>query len=200
MHLVPLQPGDHVDFVVGDRLIHIVTAGDNVNGDCGSDCHAFNCGGGGGTVLEHELGPGLVDHGRLNIARSRVGHGEADEEDVGGGGGGGGGGGTNAKAPTVPRAAIGGGRYLPLVHRDAGKNEGDDVDAEKDAAAQPLLTSVEAVHLALTIEHAGGAEASTHTRLKVHGICCPSEVPLIHSILDHRPGVRSVKAGPPGAR
>ena len=36
-------------------------------------------------------------------------------------------------------------------------------------------------------------QASTHTRLKVHGICCPSEVPLIHSILDHRPGVRSVK-------
>ena len=31
------------------------------------------------------------------------------------------------------------------------------------------------------------------TRLRVAGICCPSEVPLIHAILDGRPGVRAVK-------
>jgi Cd2+/Zn2+-exporting ATPase len=53
--------------------------------------------------------------------------------------------------------------------------------------------SQKAVADLVAAEHAGGDEASTHTRLKVLGICCPSEVPLIHSILDKRPGVRSVK-------
>ena len=55
------------------------------------------------------------------------------------------------------------------------------------------MTSPEAIVLAVDSEHLGGAEPSTHTRLKVQGICCPSEVPLIHSILDKKPGLREVK-------
>ena len=55
------------------------------------------------------------------------------------------------------------------------------------------MTSPEAIVLAVDSEHLGGAEPSTHTRLKVQGICCPSEVPLIHSILDKKPGIRAVK-------
>ena len=220
-HADTVPHGDHVDFVVGDRLIHIVTAGDNVNGDCGSDCGnhheggagraggagagvggggARGGGGGGGTVLGHARAPAVVDHGRLHIARSRLGA-AAEEQSAasitssaaaaGGNGNGNGNGNGHGKPPSsVPRAAIGGGRYMPLVKKQdasstAAAADGGDVTAD--------VTSVEAVHLALTVEHAGGGEASTHTRLKVHGICCPSEVPLIHSILDHRPGVRSVK-------
>lgn len=176
-HADTVQHDGHRDFVVGDRMIHIVTAsGEDARADCGSDCPPH-------------CGPELVEeHGRLTITRSRVGNAvEADDASVPGGGGAKGGeGGPGGRQ--VPRSTIGGGRYVPLVAKAGpeGAEGGDDGGAAN-------LTSVEAVHLALTIEHEGGAEPSTHTRLKVLGICCPSEVPLIHSILDHRPGVRTVK-------
>ena len=41
-------------------------------------------------------------------------------------------------------------------------------------------------------DHAG-VRRRPRTRLRVAGICCPSETPLIHAILDRRPGVRAVK-------
>ena len=63
----------------------------------------------------------------------------------------------------------------------------------KRSSSDDFASHLEAIHVAVRDEHAGGDEPSSHARLKVLGICCPSEVPLIHSILDKRAGVRSVK-------
>ena len=60
-------------------------------------------------------------------------------------------------------------------------------------AGASLADARAAIDAAFAHDHAGGEEASTHTRLRVAGICCPSETPLIHAILDRRPGVRAVK-------
>ena len=135
--------GDHVDFVVGDRLIHVVTGDGHHSDHCGADCADSS---------PHE--PALVDHGELDVARKRVGseHGNGDNH--------------------------GGGRYVPLARAEAGAS---------------LADARAAIDAAFAHDHAGGEEASTHTRLRVAGICCPSETPLIHAILDRRPGVRAVK-------
>jgi len=183
--------GNHVDFVVGDRLIHIVTGAGS--GDCGADCTAA----GGG---RHAAEASMVDHGRLDITRRRIG--SSEPEDQHGDAGGAAGAGSDAGARSG-HAGIGGGRYMPLVQKQkpnesafASESSSGGVEfGSASAAKKEELLSVEAVHLAVNMEHTGGGEASTHTRLKVHGICCPSEVPLIHSILDRKPGVRGVKAG-----
>lgn len=145
--------GNHVDFVVGDRLIHVVTgAEEDCGGDCAEECRR-TC-----NDEDHHHGctPGVVDHGAVNVARRRAGG--AD-----------------------------GAKYMPLVRKTPAEvNEGDE-------GSKIDMTSPEAIVLAVDSEHLGGAEPSTHTRLKVQGICCPSEVPLIHSILDKRPGIRAVK-------
>lgn len=140
--------GDHVDFVVRDRLIHVVPGVGRASDHCGADCAA-----------SRPLGPALVDHGELDVARRRVGVGS--ERGAAGDG-----------------DHHGGGRYVPLARATAGATVAD-------ARA--------AIEAAVAGEHAGGEEASTHTRLRVAGICCPSETPLIHAILDRRPGVRAVK-------
>ena len=135
--------GDHVDFIVGDRLIHVVTGDGHHSDHCGADCADSS---------PHE--PALVDHDELDVARKRVGseHGNGDNH--------------------------GGGRYVPLARAEAGAS---------------LADARAAIDAAFAHDHAGGEEASTHTRLRVAGICCPSETPLIHAILDRRPGVRAVK-------
>lgn len=183
--------------MVGDRLIHIVAESDNASSHCGTDCSGHG----------HASGPAVMDHGRLNIARNRL---AADAGTDGASSSASNGTGPSAettrasKASAIPRSAIGGGRYQPLVapasvvvgdDAAAANKKNPDATAPRGKGSTPTedLTSVEGMHLALTIEHAGGAEVSTHTRLKVSGICCPSEVPLIHSILDRMPGVRAVK-------
>ena len=146
--------GNHVDFVVGDRLIHVVTGGEE---DCGYDCAdecKRTCN---DTDHHHGCAPGVVDHGAVNVARKRAGG--AD-----------------------------GAKYMPLVQ----KTLHDDGDYST-SGSKIDMTSPEAIVLAVDSEHLGGTEPSTHTRLKVQGICCPSEVPLIHSILDKKPGIRGVK-------
>ena len=150
-----VRHGDHLDFVVNGRLLHIV---DDAVSDCGK-----SCAGGPG----HGRSVAVVDHGGLDIVRAREGIAPA----------------ASAGASTSG-GEFGGGKYMPLaVSSGAG-----DGDATADGALRQ-----KAVADLVAAEHAGGDEASTHTRLKVLGICCPSEVPLIHSILDKRPGVRSVK-------
>lgn len=149
--------GDHMDFVVNGRLVHVVDGGGAGAGgdDCGGDCN-------------HSSTPALVDHGSVAVARSKLG-----SEDA---------------------AAVGGpGRYMPLVRpTPSTKEAGEENENENTQLRTPLLSPAD-VRLAVDAEHAGGSEQSAHTRLKVYGICCPSEVPLIHSILDKRPGIRLVK-------
>ena len=150
-----VRHGDHLDFVVNGRLLHIV---DDATSDCGK-----SCAGGPG----HGRSAAVVDHGGLDIVRVREGVAPA----------------ASAGASTSG-GEFGGGKYMPLAV-SSGAGDGD-------ATAGGALRQ-KAVADLVAVEHAGGDEASTHTRLKVLGICCPSEVPLIHSILDKRPGVRSVK-------
>ena len=151
-----VRHGDHLDFVVNGRLLHIV---DDATSDCGK-----SCAGGPG----HGRSAAVVDHGGLDIVRVREGVAPASME----------------RGRFNFHGEFGGGKYLPLAV-SSGAGDGD-------ATAGGALRQ-KAVADLVAVEHAGGDEASTHTRLKVLGICCPSEVPLIHSILDKRPGVRSVK-------
>ena len=145
--------GDHLDFVVNGRLLHIV---DDAVSDCGASCAG---------AVGHDRGAAVVDHGGLDVVRAR--------ERVS----------AAASAAFASGGAFGGGEYMPLAVSSLGSG---------DTTAEGALSQKAVAHL-VAAEHAGGAEASTHTRLKVLGICCPSEVPLIHSILDKRAGVRSVK-------
>lgn len=144
--------GDHMDFVVNGRLVHVVDGG---GAGAGEDCN-------------HSSTPAFFNHGSVTVARSKLG-----SEDA---------------------TVVGGtGRYMPLVRRTpytkkaGGENENDNTQL------RTRLLSPADVRLVVDAEHAGGSEQSAHTRLKVYGICCPSEVPLIHSILDKRRGIRSVK-------
>ena len=151
--------GNHVDFVVGDRLIHVVTGREEDRAeDCGEDC-AEDCKRkcNDDETCNHGCAPGVVDHGAVNVVRRRAG------------------------------GSDGGAKYMPLVLKTPADNKGNEGGSKID------MTSPEAIVLAVDSEHLGGAEPSTHTRLKVQGICCPSEVPLIHSILDKKPGIREVK-------
>ena len=151
--------GNHVDFVVGDRLIHVVTGREEDRAeDCGEDC-AEECKRkcNDDETCNHGCAPGVVDHGAVNVVRRRAG------------------------------GSDGGAKYMPLVLKTPADNKGNEGGSKID------MTSPEAIVLAVDSEHLGGAEPSTHTRLKVQGICCPSEVPLIHSILDKKPGIREVK-------
>jgi len=155
-----VRHGDHLDFVVNGRLLHIV---DDAVSDCGA-----SCAGGPG----HGRSATVVDHGGLDVVRFREGLAAN---------------GASASATAGGESGFGGGKYMPLAVSGARHPSGDPVSSELHPMSQKAVVDLVAA------EHAGGDEASTHTRLKVLGICCPSEVPLIHSILDKRPGVRSVK-------
>ena len=148
-----VRHGDHFDFIVNGRLIHVV---DDAVTDCGGDC---------GGAPGHNRGASLVDHGGLDLIRQRVGTGPQTASTSG------------------QKTEFGGGRYMPLARNTP----------DKSTHSEGQLDHKRALADAVLLEHAGGAEPSTHTRLKVNGICCPSEVPLIHSILDKKPGIRSVK-------
>ena len=125
--------GDHVDFLVGDRLVHFSDAEHCGNG----------CAGKGETHVE--------DHGTVRVLRHR-------------------------------RGGVKGGDYKPLP--TTRRESGDD---------SATTTSSMEWTKRLEMEARGGDEESTRTRLTVQGICCPSEVPLIHKILDKMEGVRDVK-------
>ena len=149
--VVTVPHGKHVDFVVGDRLIHVATGTEE---DCGMDCAdecERTCG---DPTHQHGCEPGVVDHGAVNVLRRRAGG--AD-----------------------------GAKYMPLVRKGT---LGEDTSGSKID-----MNSPEAIVLAVDSEHLGGTEQSTHTRLKLQGICCPSEAPIVHSILDKKPGIRAVK-------
>ena len=120
---------DHVDFLVGERLVHFS------NADCCGD----------GCALKTKTH--VEDHGWVKVLRHR-------------------------------RGGVDGGDYKPFPSTREGANDADDSDA---------------VVARLALESKGGTEQSTHTRLLVNGICCPSEVPLIHRVLDKMEGVRDVK-------
>lgn len=123
--------GDHVDFLVGDRLVHFSDAE-----HCGDGCA--------GKRETH-----VEDHGTVRVLRHR-------------------------------RGGVKGGDYKPLPTT---RRENRD-----DSAASSMEWTKR-----LEMEARGGDEESTRTRLTVQGICCPSEVPLIHKILDKMEGVRDVK-------
>lgn len=124
--------GDHVDFLVGDRLVHFSDAE-----HCGDGCA--------GKRETH-----VEDHGTVRVLRHR-------------------------------RGGVKGGDYkpLPTTRRE---------NRDDDSAASSMEWTKR-----LEMEARGGDEESTRTRLTVQGICCPSEVPLIHKILDKMDGVRDVK-------
>jgi Cd2+/Zn2+-exporting ATPase len=123
--------GDHVDFLVGDRLVHF-----SDTEHCGDGCA--------GKRETH-----VEDHGTVRVLRHR-------------------------------RGGVKGGDYKPLPTT---RRENRD-----DSAASSMEWTKR-----LEMEARGGDEESTRTRLTVQGICCPSEVPLIHKILDKMEGVRDVK-------
>lgn len=123
--------GDHVDFLVGDRLVHFSDAE-----HCGDGCA--------GKQETH-----VEDHGTVRVLRHR-------------------------------RGGVKGGDYKPLP------------TTRRESCADSAASSMEWTKR-LEMEARGGDEESTRTRLTVQGICCPSEVPLIHKILDKMEGVRDVK-------
>ena len=123
-----VRHGDHLDFVVNGRLLHIV---DDATSDCGK-----SCAGGPG----HGRSAAVVDHG-LTVRPQGV-------------------------APAAGRFNSGGefGDGIMPLAVSSGAGDGD-------ATAGGALRQ-KAVADLVAVEHAGGDEASTHTRLKVLGICC----------------------------
>ena len=128
--------GDHVDFLVGERLVHFADAE-----HCGDGCAEK-----GETHVE--------DHGTVRVLKRRRGGGRGGR----------------------------GGDYKPFVAADASA-----ADSDRGESLEDVVTA------RLALEARGGNEESTRTRLSVLGICCPSEVPLIHKVLDKIEGVRDVK-------
>lgn len=185
-----VRHGNHVDFVVGDRLLHVATEEDREA--CGDDCGAFE-------------GESCVsDHGSLNVSRRRVGANGANGSASGTP--------PQALAPcaitgevrtlvgaTDPSAVgFGGGLYSPIVNArrlSRGAAEGAEGALDRNSIdRRPLgLVTADDVRVAMEDDRTGGDEASAHTRMKVLGICCSSEEPLIRGVLEKRPGVRSVK-------
>ncbi|CAL52108.2 P-type ATPase, phosphorylation site [Ostreococcus tauri] len=126
--------GDHVDFLVGERLVHFADAE-----HCGDGCS--------GKGMVH-----VEDHGSVRVLRRRRGGGK-------------------------------GGDYKPFLS----------TSAESRGAVESMGETAATIAAKLALEARGGNEPSTRTRLSVNGICCPSEVPLIHKILGKLEGVREVK-------
>ena len=89
---------------------------------------------------------------------------------------------------------LGGGDYVPLQRSSARANgkENESKEEEEEREENQKDTVVDIRQL-VEHERRGGNEVASQTRFKVEGICCPSEVPLIHNILDSMSGVRDVK-------
>lgn len=87
---------------------------------------------------------------------------------------------------------LGGGDYVPLQGSSARTNVGETSKSEGEEKQNGEETVVDIRQL-VEHERRGGNEVASQTRFKVEGICCPSEVPLIHNILDSMSGVRNVK-------
>ena len=85
---------------------------------------------------------------------------------------------------------LGGGDYVPLQRRSARVHEEKDKAQHEPRKEEDTVVDIR--HL-VEYERRGGNEVTSQTRFKVEGICCPSEVPLIHNILDSMSGVREVK-------
>lgn len=182
-----VRHGNHVDFVVGNRLLHVAT--EENREACGDDCGA-------------EVGAACVsDHGSLNIFRRRVGANGANGSALGTP--------PRALAPcaitgevrtlvgaTDPSAVgFGGGLYSPIIKARTSSRGAAEGPLDRNSIEQcPLgLVTADDVRVAIEDDRTGGGEASAHTRMKVLGICCSSEEPLIRGLLEKRAGVRSVK-------
>ena len=137
--------GDHVDFLVGERLVHFAD-----DEHCGRGCAH-----GGDSAGQ------VIDHGVVKVLRRR-------------------------------RGGAKGGDYKPLPNAEP-KTRDVDVDVRAEDGASAYASEADALCARLALEARGGDEESTHTRLFVDGICCPSEAPLIHKILERMEGVRDVK-------
>jgi Cd2+/Zn2+-exporting ATPase len=190
--------GDHIDYLINGTLVHVVGGGggDRTGGDtCGEDCQRA------GTW--HAAAPALMDHGTVDVTRVKLG---STDGGVGAGrymplvremGARAGADETTTTTTAEAEAA----RPRPLVFAAGDDDRGGDLsekssllgEKNKRSSSDNFASHLEAIHVAVRDEHAGGDEPSSHARLKVLGICCPSEVPLIHGILDKRPGVRAVK-------
>jgi len=166
--------GNHRDFLYKNHLLHFYERrrqrnggqeieDDEEDGMCGSDCREQH--GGSGKRFSN-----VEDHGRIEavIRRQRKGH----------------------------EQNLGGGDYVPLQRSSAranGKeNESKEEEEEREENQKEEDTVVDIRQL-VEHERRGGNEVASQTRFKVEGICCPSEVPLIHNILDSMSGVRDVK-------
>ena len=166
--------GNHRDFLYKNHLLHFYerrrrrdggqeSEDDEEDGMCGSDCREQH--GGSGKRFSN-----VEDHGRIEavIRRQRKGH----------------------------EQNLGGGDYVPLQRSSAranGKeNESKEEEEEREENQKEEDTVVDIRQL-VEHERRGGNEVASQTRFKVEGICCPSEVPLIHNILDSMSGVRDVK-------
>ena len=141
--------GDHVDFLVGERLVHFAD-----DEDCGRGCSH-----------EGDSAGQVIDHGVVKVLRRR-------------------------------RGGAKGGDYKPLPNAGpkTPKTLTPPTTAPRDGdGASAYASEADELCARLALEARGGDEESTHTRLFVDGICCPSEAPLIHKILERMEGVRDVK-------
>ena len=88
---------------------------------------------------------------------------------------------------------LGGGDYVPLQRSSARANGKENESKEEEEREENQKDTVVDIRQIVEHERRGGNEVASQTRFKVEGICCPSEVPLIHNILDSMSGVRDVK-------
>ena len=176
--------GNHVDFLFKDHLLHfyetkidVMNENNEAFGDddenngfgmCGSDCTSTHLDSNNKTTLMNSSF--VEDHGTITevIRRQRKGH----------------------------SVNLGGGDYVPFVKLTGTSNQKQSQGKEKEESNIVIVGGDQVVldiRQIVEQERRGGNEIAVNTRLKVEGICCPSEVPLIHSILDNLNGVRNVK-------
>jgi len=177
--------GDHVDFVVGNRLIHIVTAGAEASGHCGSDCGAAP-----GSHLHHAAGGAMmVDHGQLDITRRRVG-GDAQAQAAASSSS------SSASGAPAARAAhtgIGGGRYLPHVQPSSKTMESS---ASASSASSPSSSSrrgssVAAAAAATVVFRSGSGFASASHQRRYLSLSSSSSSSPLTSTSTRAPLLRS---------
>lgn len=164
--------GNHRDFLYKNHLLHFYERRRQRNGgqEIEDDEEDGMCG---SDCREQHGGSGkrfsnVEDHGRIEavIRRQRKGH----------------------------EQNLGGGDYVPL-QRSSARANGKENESKEEEREENQKEEDTVVDIRQLVEHErrGGNEVASQTRFKVEGICCPSEVPLIHNILDSMSGVRDVK-------
>jgi len=164
--------GNHRDFLYKNHLLHFYERRRRRDGgqESEDDEEDGMCG---SDCREQHGGSGkrfsnVEDHGRIEavIRRQRKGH----------------------------EQNLGGGDYVPL-QRSSARANGKENESKEEEREENQKEEDTVVDIRQLVEHErrGGNEVASQTRFKVEGICCPSEVPLIHNILDSMSGVRDVK-------